>query len=92
MADNRNSKGCRRFARHYSLLLWKNVILSKRMPVRTFLEVTLPVFFGILLLAIRHIVNSETFTDNTYYPRFAIDQLPPFEECMNIFDHQNFLL
>jgi hypothetical protein len=78
MAGNNNSKGFRRVGRHYLLLLWKNFILSKRTPIRTFLEITLPVFFGFLLLGIRHIVKSETFTNDTVYQSFAIDRLPPF--------------
>jgi len=76
---SRNSKGWRRVGRHYLLLLWKNLILAKRMPVRTFLEITLPVFFGFLLLGIRHIVKSETFSNSTVFPSFPIDKLPTFD-------------
>ncbi|CAF3876784.1 unnamed protein product [Rotaria sp. Silwood2] len=78
MADSNTNKGFRRFGRHYLLLLWKNLILTKRTPIRTFLEITLPVFFGFLLLGIRHIVKSEIFLDGKTYPSFSIDNLPPF--------------
>ena len=54
-------------------------MLAKRMPVRTFLEITLPVFFGFLLLAIRHIVKSETFKDDTTFQPFSITKIPTFE-------------
>ena len=79
MTNGNTTHGLRRFGRHYSLLLWKNLILARRMPIRTFLEITLPVFFGLLLLAIRHIVKSETFKFGQTYKPFPIDQLPPFE-------------
>jgi hypothetical protein len=78
MAEDRSSKGCRRVGRHFLLLLWKNFILAKRTPIRTILEITLPVFFGFLLLGIRHIVKSETLKDNTIYSSFSVDKLPPF--------------
>ena len=78
MAEGPHSTGLRRVSRHYFLLLWKNIILAKRTPIRTFLEITLPVFFGFLLLAIRYIVKSETFTSDTIYPSFSVNQLPSF--------------
>jgi len=73
------SKGWRRVGRHYVLLLWKNLILAKRMPVRTFLEITLPVFFGFLLLGIRHIVNADPAANNTVYQAYSFDELPSFD-------------
>jgi len=80
--DMANSKGWRRVGRHYLLLFWKNFILAKRMPIRTFLEITLPVFFGFLLLAIRHIVNADPARNNTIYPAFSFDQLPSFNNTV----------
>jgi hypothetical protein len=79
MVEGVKSKGWRRVGRHYLLLLWKNFILAKRMPVRTILEITLPVFFGFLLLGIRHIVNADPAKNNTVYPAYSFDQLPPFD-------------
>src|SRR5437868_1416635 len=79
MAETGHSKGWRRFARHYVLLLWKNIILTKRMPIRTFLEITLPVFFGFLLLAIRHIVISDPHPNDTIYPAYSFNKLPSFD-------------
>lgn len=76
MADVERSRGWRRVGRHYLLLLWKNVVLAKRSPVRTVLEITLPVFFGFLLLAIRHIVKSDNFPNNTIYPAFPVTTYP----------------
>lgn len=78
MADENKNKGFRRFGRHYLLLLWKNFILARRTLVRTLFEITLPVFFGFLLLAIRHIVKSETFPDGRRYEPFHVDELPKF--------------
>ncbi|CAF1598091.1 unnamed protein product, partial [Adineta ricciae] len=75
----RYHKGWRRVGRHYLLLLWKNFLLAKRMPIRTFLEITLPVFFGFVLLAIRHIVKSETFKDDTTFQPFSITKFPTFD-------------
>jgi hypothetical protein len=79
MADSGNSKGCTRVGRHYVLLLWKNLILAKRMPIRTFLEITLPVFFGFLLLGIRHIVTSDLHPNNTVYHAYSFEELPEFD-------------
>lgn len=79
MADNGHSTGWRRAGRHYKLLLWKNFILAKRTPIRTLLEIILPVFFGFILLGIRHIVKSENHANNTIYPAYTFDQLPPFD-------------
>ena len=79
MADNRNSSGWRRVGRHYLLLLWKNFILAKRTPIRTTLEIILPVFFGFLLLAIRHIVKSESHPNSTIYHSYSIDSIPEFQ-------------
>lgn len=78
MAGGEKSRGWRRVGRHYLLLLWKNVVLAKRTPFRTFLEITLPVFFGFLLLAIRHIVKSDTYTDITVYPPFSVAEFPNY--------------
>jgi hypothetical protein len=80
MADSGNSKGWRRVGRHYSLLLWKNFILAKRTPIRTTLEIILPVFFGFLLLAIRHIVKSEAHPNSTIYHSYSFDALPSFND------------
>lgn len=74
-----NHRGWRRAGRHYLLLLWKNFILAKRTPIRTLLEIILPVFFGFVLLGIRHIVKSEMHPNTTTYESFPIDKLPPFE-------------
>lgn len=79
MADHAQLQGWRRTGRHYVLLLWKNIVLAKRTPIRTFLEIVLPVFFGFLLLSIRRIVKSETFKDDTRYHSFSVDQLPDFQ-------------
>ena len=79
MADNGNSTGWRRVGRHYLLLLWKNFVLAKRTPIRTALEIILPVFFGFLLLAIRHIVKSEAHPNSTIYHSYSFEGLPEFK-------------
>ncbi|CAF0870807.1 unnamed protein product [Adineta steineri] len=73
------SRGLRRVGRHYLLLLWKNFILAKRMPKQTLVEILVPVFFGFILLGIRHVVKSETFKNDTVFPPFSIDKLPTFQ-------------
>lgn len=78
MFEDNHSKGWRRIGRHYLLLLWKNLILTKRMPIRTFLEIILPVFFGFLLLGIRRIVKSDMVHNSTIYRRYSFNQLPIF--------------
>ncbi|CAF0820413.1 unnamed protein product, partial [Didymodactylos carnosus] len=70
--------GRRRNGRHYLLLLWKNLILSARMPIRTFFEITLPIFFALLLLGIRRVVKSDSIIHDTVYPPFSINELPNF--------------
>lgn len=85
MADTEPTRGWRRAGRHFVLLLWKNFVLAKRTPIRTILEIILPVFFGFLLLAIRHIVKSETFPNGTTYQSFSFDQLPDFSSPINRF-------
>ena len=80
MADTEHVRGWRRAGRHFVLLLWKNFVLAKRTPIRTILEIILPVFFGFLLLAIRHIVKSENHPNGTTYQSFSFDQLPSFDQ------------
>ena len=79
MFEDNHNKGWRRIGRHYLLLLWKNLILTRRMPVRTFLEIILPVFFGFLLLGIRRIVKSDIVHNSTIYRRYSFNQLPLFD-------------
>ncbi|CAL8072882.1 unnamed protein product [Orchesella dallaii] len=53
----------------FGLLLWKNYILQKRHKVQTAVEIILPLFFTVILVAIRGIVESET-KDVSIYPEF----------------------
>ena len=53
------------------------MVLAKRTPVRTFLEITLPVFFGFLLLVIRYLVTSKDAPAVSFLA-FSVDQLPTF--------------
>ncbi|ODN05472.1 ATP-binding cassette sub-family A member 3, partial [Orchesella cincta] len=53
----------------FGLLLWKNYILQKRHKVQTAVEIILPLFFTLILVAIRGIVTSET-KEISLYPEF----------------------
>ncbi|KAJ8892443.1 hypothetical protein PR048_005023 [Dryococelus australis] len=53
------------------LLLWKNWLLVKRHPRQTAVEVLAPVFFALLLVLIRSLVDPVMYADPTVYPPFS---------------------
>lgn len=75
-----NRKGWRRAGRLYFLLFWKNVLLAKRTPMRTFLDIFLPVFFSFVLLRMRHVTESDVYSNTTVFEPFRIDRLPPSQQ------------
>ena len=44
--------------RQFGLLLWKNYTLQKRRPIATAFEIGLPTFFVLILVIIRHVINT----------------------------------
>lgn len=83
MADIQRDRGLKRVGRHYVLLLWKNYVLAKRAPIRTFLEIILPVFFAFLLLGIRYVVKSDNYTNATIFESFDVDSVPPYTSTIS---------
>ncbi|PFX17779.1 ATP-binding cassette sub-family A member 3 [Stylophora pistillata] len=62
--------------KQFLLLLWKNIILLKRSPVRAFFQISMPLFFIIILVLLRaFVIKVENKRSNTY-PAFDIDKLP----------------
>ena len=60
----------------FLLLMWKNWKLQSRKPLLTAFEIGFPVFFGLLLLLIRQIVDIEKFDSPREWNPFTIGQLP----------------
>lgn len=59
------------------LLLWKNVVLRKRAPVRTFFQITMPLFFIIILVLLRTFEIKNEYKENITYPAFDVKEMPP---------------
>uniref|UniRef100_A0A6I8PBH8 ATP binding cassette subfamily A member 3 n=1 Tax=Ornithorhynchus anatinus TaxID=9258 RepID=A0A6I8PBH8_ORNAN len=64
--------------RQFSLLLWKNFTLQKRQVLVSLVEVSLPLLFAAILIALRLRVPSVGHPNITTYPSLDIDELPPF--------------
>lgn len=59
------------------LLFWKNWTLQKRSLIACILELLIPALFAFILLPIRRIVKSDHYLNDTVFPAFRFDQLPP---------------
>ncbi|XP_078096553.1 phospholipid-transporting ATPase ABCA3 isoform X2 [Mustelus asterias] len=66
--------------RQFGLLLWKNYILQKRQVLVTIVEISLPLIFTAILLALRHRVTSVQYPNATTYPSFYIYDIPYFPQ------------
>ncbi|KAJ7372703.1 ATP-binding cassette sub- A member 3 [Desmophyllum pertusum] len=64
----------------FLLLLWKNLTLLKRTPVRTFFQISMPLLFITILVLLRALVVKDEHRPNITYTAFDINQLPPLNE------------
>ena len=63
-------------ANQFSLLMWKNFILLKRAPVRTFLQIAMPLLFIAILVFLRAFKIKNEYKPNVMYPAFEVNKLP----------------
>ena len=63
-------------ASQFLLLMWKNLVLIKRAPVRTFFEIAMPLFFVTILVLLRAFQIKNEYRSNVTYPAFEINKLP----------------
>lgn len=61
----------------FLLLLWKNLVLLKRAPVRTFFQIAMPLFFIVVLVLLRAFVVKNEHRPNVTYFAFDVNELPP---------------
>ena len=61
----------------FLLLLWKNLVLLKRAPVRTFFQIAMPLFFIVILVLLRAFVVKDEHKPNSTYLAFDVNELPP---------------
>ena len=60
----------------FVLLMWKNFVLLKRTPVRTFFQVALPLLFIIIVVLLRVSVIKSEHRSHVMYPAFEVNPLP----------------
>lgn len=60
----------------FVLLMWKNFVLLKRTPVRTFFQVALPLLFIIIVVLLRVFVIKNEHRSHVMYPAFEVNHLP----------------
>ena len=63
-------------ANQFSLLMWKNFILLKRAPVRTFFQMAMPLLFIAILVFLRAFKIKNEYKPNVTYPAFEVNKLP----------------
>ena len=63
-------------ANQFSLLMWKNFILLKRAPVRTFFQIAMPLLFIAILVFLRAFEIKNEYKPNVTYPAFEVNKLP----------------
>lgn len=63
-------------ANQFSLLMWKNFILLKRAPVRTFFQIAMPLLFITILVFLRAFKIKNEYKPNVTYPAFEVNKLP----------------
>lgn len=63
-------------ANQFSLLMWKNFILLKRAPVRTFFQIVMPLLFIAILVFLRAFKIKNEYKPKVTYPAFELNKLP----------------
>ncbi|XP_070191694.1 phospholipid-transporting ATPase ABCA3-like [Littorina saxatilis] len=56
------------FFKQLKLLMWKNFLLYIRRPCTLVFEIGFPIFFAIIMVAIRMLISRKTVDSSTYYP------------------------
>lgn len=69
----------------FRLLMWKNYLLQRRKPMQTFFEIIAPLFFALLLVVMRSMVEPEQQPTKTFEP---FCPLPIY--CEDFFDKNVF--
>ena len=59
--------------RQFLLLLWKNWLLQKRRKVLTAFEIGLPIVLSVILVAVRQLTSSTTYSDPRIWEPFSIE-------------------
>ena len=60
----------------FLLLLWKNLVLLKRAPVRTFSQIAMPLVFIVILVLLRAFVVKDEHRPSATYFAFDVNKLP----------------
>ena len=68
----------------FVLLMWKNFVLLKRTPVRTFFQVALPLLFIIIVVLLRVSVIKSEHRSHVMYPAFEVNPLPAKLKALKI--------
>ena len=76
LESNRSCSAVMARANQFSLLMWKNFILLKRAPVRTFFQIAMPLLFIAILVFLRAFKIKNEYKPNVTYPAFEVNKLP----------------
>ena len=60
----------------FVLLMWKNFVLLKRTPLRTFFQVALPLLFIIIVVLLRVFLIKSEHRSHVMYPAYEVNPLP----------------
>ena len=63
-------------ANQFFLLLWKNLTLLKRTPIRTLFQIGMPLLFVTILVLLRAFKIKDEYKQNVTYPAFEVNKLP----------------
>ncbi|XP_068671756.1 phospholipid-transporting ATPase ABCA3-like [Montipora foliosa] len=63
-------------ANQFFLLLWKNLTLLRRTPIRTLFQIGMPLLFVTILVLLRAFKIKTEYKQNVTYPAFAVNKLP----------------